>query len=317
MKKAMKAVRIHQFGGLDTLTFEEIPRPVPGKGEVLVHVRAAGVGPWDSLIRRGRSELHQPLPLTLGSDLSGVVEAVGPGTSAFQPGEEVFGVTNPLFIGAYAEYAVADAGMIGPKPKGLSAVEAASVPVVACTAWQMLFDHGQVDAGKRVLVQGAAGSVGAYAVQLAKDAGAEVVATAFTDAVDYVRSLGADRVIDVTKARFEDEVKEIDVVLDTVGGDTLDRSSQVLKPGGILVSVVAPPDLDKAARRGIRGVFFYVAVTTDCLAQIARRLDTGRLTPAVGEVLPLAEARLAHEMLAGKPHKRGKIVLTPNNLLQK
>lgn len=306
----MKAVRVHQFGGLDALIYEEVPRPTPGEGEVLVRVRAAGVGPWDSLIRRGRSGLHQPLPLTLGSDLSGVVEAVGPAAGAYAPGEAVFGVTNSLFTGAYAEYAVADGGMIAPRPNGLSDVEASSVPVVACTAWQMLLDHGQVDAGKRVLVQGAAGSVGAYAVQLAKDAGAEVIGTAFPDAVEYVRGLGADRVIDVTKERFENEAKDMDIVLDLVGGDTLDRSFQTLRPGGVLVSVVTPPDPDKAAQRGVRGVFFYVAVTTDCLTRIAALLETGRLTPAVGEVLPLADARLAHEMLAGKPHKRGKIVLS-------
>lgn len=308
-EKSMNAVRVHQFGGVDALIFEEVPCPVPGQGEVLVRVRAAGVGPWDSLIRRGRSELHQPLPLTLGSDLSGVVQAVGP-NAPFEPGEKVFGATNPLFTGAYAEYAVADAGMIAPRPKGLSDIQAASVPVVACTAWQMLFDHGQVDAGKRALVQGASGNVGAYAVQLAVDAGAEVIGTAFPDAVDYVRSLGADRVIDVTQARFEDEITGVDVVLDTVGGDTVDRSFPVLKPGGVLVSVVSPPDPDKAARRGVRAVFFYVAVTTECLTQIAKRLETGQLTPAVGEVLALADARLAHEMLAGKPHKRGKIVLS-------
>lgn len=308
-EKTMRAVRVHQFGGLDAMTYEQVPRPAPGEGEVLVRVKAAGVGPWDALIRRGRSGLHQPLPLTLGSDLSGVIEDVGPDVSAFHPGDEVFGVTNPLFTGAYAEHAVADAAMIARKPERLSHVEAASVPVVAVTAWQMLFDHGGVDAAKRVLVQGAAGSVGAYAVRLAKEAGAEVIGTAFADAADYVRALGADQVIDVSEARFEDSVRDVDVVIDTVGGDTLDRSFQVLRPGGVLVSVVAPPDQQRAAERGVRGVFFYVAVTSQCLTEIAERLDAGRLIPAVGEVLPLAEARLAHEMLAGKPHKRGKIVL--------
>jgi NADPH:quinone reductase-like Zn-dependent oxidoreductase len=306
----MKAVRVHQFGGPDALVLEDVPRPVPGQGEVLVRVGAAGVGAWDALIRSGGSKLGQPLPLTLGSDLSGVVEAVGPVVSAFRRGDAVYGVTNPLFIGAYAEYAVAEAGRVALKPKRLSDVEAASVPVVACTAWQMVFDHGQVDAGKRVLVQGASGSVGAYAVQFAKAAGAEVIGTAFADAVEYVYGLGADRVVDVSAARFEEEVRDVDVVLDTVGGEPLSRSFGVLKPGGVLVSVVALPDQDEATRRGVRGVFFYVDVTTLCLAEIAGRLDAGRLMPMVGEVLPLADARLAHEMLAGKPHRRGKIVLS-------
>ena len=309
----MKAVRVHQFGGLDALVYEDVPRPAPGEREALVRVRAAGVGPWDALIRSGQSGIAQPLPLTLGSDLAGVVESVGPGVSGLRAGDEVFGVTNPRFTGAYAEYAVADAAMIALKPSRLSSIEAASVPVVAVTAWQMLFDHGRVEAGQRVLVQGAAGSVGAYAVQLAKEAGAEVTGTAFSGAVDAVRALGADRVIDVSTRRFEEQAQDVDVVIDTVGGETLARSFAVLKPGGILVSVVALPDQGKAAQYGVRGVFFYVAVTTQCLTEIAARLDSGRLTALVGDVLPLAEARLAHEMLAGKPHRRGKIVLAVEN----
>lgn len=305
----MKAVRVHHFGGLEAIVYEEVARPAPGEGQVLVRVKAAGVGPWDAWVRAGKSALSQPLPLVLGSDLSGVVEAIGPGVSDFQPGNAVFGVTNAQFTGAYAEYAVADAAMIATKPIRLRHVEAASVPVVACTAWQMVCDHGQVDRAKRVLVHGAAGNVGAYAVQLAKRAGAEVIATAFTRDIDYVRTLRADHVIDVQTAHFEERVKEVDVILDTIGGETLDRSFEVLKPGGVLVSSVAMPDRDKAARYRIRGMFFLVAVTTAGLTKIAGLLDSGQLTTNVGEVLPLAEARMAHEMLAGKPHKRGKIVL--------
>ena len=308
----MKAIRVHQFGGLDALVYEDVPRPTPGEGEVLVRVKAAGVGPWDALIRRGESGLHQPLPLTLGSDLSGVVEDVGPNVSAFQPGDEVFGATNEMFTGAYAEYAVADAAMIAHKPKRLSDIEAASVPVVACTAWQMLFDHAKADNTKRVLVQGAAGSVGAYAVQMAKDVGAEVIATAFAKDVNYVRGLGADLVIDASMERFEDRAKNMDIILDTLGGEIQNRSFEVLRPGGVLVSVVSLPDQEKAAQHMVRGIFFYVNVTFQGLTVIADLLQSGRLTPCVGEVLPLAEAREAHEMLAGKPHERGKIVLTIN-----
>jgi len=184
------------------------------------------------------------------------------------------------------------------------------VPVVASTAWQMVFDHGQVDGTKRVLVHGAAGNVGAYAVQFAKRARAEVIATAFTRDVEYVRTLGVDWVIDVQTAPLGERVKEVDVVLDTIGGETLDRSFEVLKPGGVLVSSVTMPDRDKAAQRRVRGVFFLVAVTSEGLTRLADLFDSGQLTTNVGEVLPLAEARRAHEMLAGKPHKRGKIVLT-------
>jgi NADPH:quinone reductase-like Zn-dependent oxidoreductase len=249
------------------------------------------------------------LPLILGSDFSGVVEDVGPGVSGLHPGDDVFGVTNPRFTGAYAEYAVAEAVMIAGKPRRLSYVEAASVPVVASTAWQMVFDYGQVDGAKRVLVHGAAGNVGAYAVQLAKRTGAEVIATVRTRDVEYLRTLRADKVIDVQTARFEERVKEVDVVLDTIGGETLDRSFTVLKSGGILVSSVARPDREKAAQQRVRGAFFLVAVTAAGLTRIAELLDSGELEPKVGEVLPLAEARLAHEMLAGKAHRRGKIVL--------
>ncbi len=309
MSRLMRAVCVYQFGGLDAIVYEDVPRPAAAEGQVLVRVIAAGVGPWDAWVRAGKSALPQPLPLILGSDLSGVVEDVGPGVSGFHPGDDVFGVTNSRFTGAYADYAVAEDAMITRKPTRLSYVEAASVPVVASTAWQMVFDHGQVDCTKRVLVHGAAGNVGAYAVQLAKRAEAEVIATAFTRDADYVRTLGAVQVLDVQTTRFEERVKDVDVVVDTIGGETLDRSFEVLKPGGVLVSSVAMPDQDKAARRRVRGVFFLVAVTSEGLTRIADLLDSGDLTTNVGEVLPLAEARLAHEMLAGKPHKRGKIVL--------
>jgi NADPH:quinone reductase-like Zn-dependent oxidoreductase len=304
----MKAVRIHQFGGLEAITHEEVSRPAPEEGQVLVRVKAAGVGPWDAWVRAGKSVLPQPLPLVLGSDLSGIVQDVGPEVSDFQPNDEVFGVSNSRFTRAYAEYAVAEAAMIARKPVLLSHIEAAAVPVVASTAWQMVLDHGQVDDTKRVLVHGAAGNVGAYAFQFAKQAGAYVIAAVRARDVDYARTLGADQAIDVRSARFEDEVKNIDVVIDTVGGDTLDRSFEVLKPEGVLVSAVAIPDQDKAARYHVRGVFFLVTVTSHGLAKIADLIDSGQLAVNVGEVLPLAEARLAHEMLAGKPHKRGKIV---------
>lgn len=305
----MKAVRVHEHGGLDAIVYEEAPRPSPGEGQALVRVKAAGVGPWDALVRSGASKLGQPLPLILGSDISGIVEEVGPGVTAFQPGDAVYGSTNPLFVGGYAEYSVVEAGMIALRPKSLSDVDAAGVPVVACTAWQMVIQYGNAGPGKRVLVHGAAGSVGSLAVQLAKYVGAEVIGTAFTKDVDYVRSLHADTVIDVSDARFEDGLSGIDIVIDTVGGETQNRSFGVLKSGGVLVSSVSQPDKAKAAELGIQGVFFYVEVTTDLLTKIAECIDSGSLTPLTGEVLPLSEARIAHEMLAGKPHNRGKIVL--------
>lgn len=306
----MLAIRVHHFGGLDSLVAEDVPRPLPGDGEVLLRVKAAGVGPWDAWIRSGQSVLPQPLPLTLGSDVAGLVEQVGSGVPQFMPGDAVFGATNEQFTGGYAEYVAAPARMLAKMPRRMGFIEAASVPVVACTAWQMVVEYGAVDANKRVLVHGGAGNVGAYAVQMARRLAHEVVATAFSDNVAYVQTLGADRVIDVQAARFEDVLSDVDVVLDTIGGDTQDRSFAVLKPGGVLVSAVSAPDQQKAADHGVRAQFFLVEVSSARLEQIAALIDAGELTTSVGDVLPLSAARTAHEMLAGKPHKRGKIVLT-------
>lgn len=307
----MLAIRVHQFGGLDALVAEDVPRPVPGEGEVLLQVKASGVGPWDAWIRSGRSVLPQPLPLTLGSDVSGIVEQVGPGDSPFNVGDRVFGATNAQFTGGYAEYCVASTARLATMPNRTNFVEAASVPVVACTAWQMLFEYGAVGATHRVLVHGGAGNVGAYAVQLARRVARDVVATATSsDDVAYVESLGAHRVVDVRTSRFEDVLTDVDVVIDTIGGETLVRSFAVLKPGGVLVSAVAEPDQQAAARRGVRATFMLVDVTSRRLEQIAALLDAGELRTRVGEVLPLSAARVAHEMLEGKPHQRGKIVLS-------
>ena len=306
----MQAIRVHHFGGLESLVVDDVPRPTPGQGEVLLRVKAAGVGPWDALIRSGQSVLPQPLPLTLGSDVAGIVESVGSAVSHLQSGDAVFGATNGQFTGGYAEYAVASATKLARMPKRMGFIEAAAVPVVACTAWQMVFEHGAMDATKRVLVHGAAGNVGAYAVQFSRRMAREVVATAASDDAEYVRMLGADRVIDLHSTRFEEALTDVDVVLDTIGGETQERSFSVLKPGGVLVSAVSEPDPQKAALRGVRALFFLVDVSSPRLEQIAALIDAGELHSRVGDVLPLADARVAHEMLAGKPHKRGKIVLT-------
>jgi NADPH:quinone reductase-like Zn-dependent oxidoreductase len=227
---------------------------------------------------------------------------VGTGVIQFNPGEEVFGVTNKQFCGAYAEYAVASAEMVAARPRSLSFVEAASVPVVAVTAYQMLFDYAQMKAGQAVLIHGAAGNVGAYAVQLAKQAELQIFATAGPADIDYVRGLGAQTVVNYKTTKFEDVVHPVDAVLDTVGGETQHRSFRVLKPGGILVSVISPPPQPA----GFRAVFFLVDVTSIRLGELAGLLDSRKLSAEVGSVLPLEEARRAHEMLAGAPHKRRK-----------
>ena len=308
--RSMLAWRVHEFGAPEAMILERIPRPEPGPGEVLVHVHAAGVGPWDGWIRAGKSALPQPLPLTLGSDLSGTIAALGPGVSEMTMGDEVFGVTNSQFTGAYAEYAVASAGMLAKKPRSSSYPEAASVPVVAVTAWQALFEHARLEAGQTVLIHGAAGNVGAYAVQLAHRAGLRSIATAGAKDIEYVRSLGADKILDYHTQRFEDEVKDADAVLDFVGGETQARSFQVLRQGGKLISAVSQPDQQRAKDRAITAAFFLVEVTTERLRRIAELIDRGELKTRVGAVLPLSDARDAHMMLEGrKPQPKGKIVL--------
>lgn len=305
----MKAARIQEFGAPDVIGIDDVPQPTPSEGQILVRVAAAGVGPWDALLREGKIA-GSPLPLILGSDLSGVVEAARPGVTKFNTGDEVYGVTNTQFLGAYAEYAVASETMMARKPTSLSFAEAASAPVVAVTAWQMLFDHAHARAGQTVLIHGAAGNVGAYAVQMARNAGLEVFATASSKDLEYIRGLGAGTAIDYHATPFEDVIREADIVLDTVGGDTRVRSIRVLKPGGILVSVVSSPmPEDMAAKAGVRAVYFIVDVTTDRLNTVAELFERKELVPQVGTVLPLADARVAHQMLAGAPHGRGKIVL--------
>jgi len=306
----MLAWRVHEFGSPGVMRLERVPRPEPHQGEVLVKVQAAGVGPWDDWIRAGKSALPQPLPLTLGSDLSGEIVATGPDVSAFAVGDQVYGVTNPRFIGAYAEYALAAAEMISNKPSSLTHVEAASVPVISVTAWQALFDHAQLKAGQTVVIHGAAGNVGAYAVQLAVDAGLKTIVTVGKDDIPYVRGLGAQVVIDYQTQRFEEEVSEADAVIDLVGGATQTRSFQVLRRGGKLVSAVSKPDQQLAERHGIEASFFLVNVTTQSLARIARLIEAGKLRTKVGAVLPLADAREAHLMLERlRPQPKGKIVL--------
>jgi NADPH:quinone reductase-like Zn-dependent oxidoreductase len=306
----MMAWRVHEFGPPQVMQFEALSRPEPGPGEVLVKVAAAGVGPWDGWIRAGKSALPQPLPLTLGSDLSGEIVAVGPGVSQRRAGEQVYGVTNPRFVGSYAEYALASAEMVSGKPNSLTHAEAASVPVIAVTAWQALFDHAQLRAGQTVVIHGAAGNVGSYTVQLARHAGVQTIATVSTADASFVRNLGANTVINYRSQRFEEEVRDADAVIDLVGGETQSRSFEVLRRGGKLISAVSRPDQDLAKQHGVEATFFLVDVTSRYLTEIARLLDGGELRTNVGAVLPLADAREAHIMLEGaRPRPKGKIVL--------
>jgi NADPH:quinone reductase-like Zn-dependent oxidoreductase len=299
----VKAARIHSFGPPDVVVVEDVAVPSPGPGEVLVRVLAAGVAPWDAIIREGKSKVSPQPPLTLGSDLCGVVEKIGPGVADFAPADEVYGVTNPQFCGAQAEFALSTAGMIAPKPRLLSHVEAASAPVIAVTAWQMLFEYARATPGQTVMVVGAAGNVGAYAVQMAVDARIRVVAIARLDGEDLLRSLGVKSIIDSSKPAFEHDLPQVDAILDTVGGSTMQRCLAALKPGGKLVTSVSAQPLPAGA------IFFYAEVTTARLQMLTTLFDAGRITARVGSTLSLYEARQAQAMLAGAPHKPGKIVL--------
>jgi NADPH:quinone reductase-like Zn-dependent oxidoreductase len=305
----MKAIRILEFGSTDVMLSTDVERPTPGVGQVLVRIKAAGVGPWDALVREGKSGIPQKLPLTPGSDLAGTVEEIGAGVTGLSVCEEVYGMTDESFTGAYAEFALASANMLARKPGSLSFIEAAGVPVVAVTAWQMLFEYARINAGQTVLINGGAGNVGGYAVQMARDAGVNVIATAGTEDLDFVKSLGAQTVVDYQKEQLENSISPVDVVIDTVGGESRERSQRVLKPGGILVTVVTPPPVKTGLIGGVRVEFFFVEVTTARLNAISQLLDSGKLKAHTGTVLPLDEVRLAHQMLAGAAHAPGKIVL--------
>ncbi len=309
----MQAVQVAQFGGVEALEYVTLATPTPSSGQVLVRVRAAGVGPWDAWIRSGNSALPQPLPLTPGSDIAGTVVALGEDVKDFWPGDDVFGVTNARFTGGYAEYALADATMLARKPAGLSFTQAAAVPVVASTALQMAFEHSDVGPGKRVLVLGGAGLVGSSAVQLALDAGASVIATGHPHQLDAIRRLGSVDVIDGSGPSLSLHVAQVDIVLDTVGGDSLAQAYELVRPGGTLVTAVTEPDQDQAHTYGIRALFFLVAVRQRELDRIADLIGDGKLSIPVGETLPLSQARIAHDMVEGRrARKPGKIVLIPD-----
>jgi NADPH:quinone reductase-like Zn-dependent oxidoreductase len=308
----MKAVRIHSFGGPDVMRVEEAPVPVPGAGEVLVRVHAAGVNPVDWKIRDGMlREISPALPRTLGQDVSGVVESVGEGVGAFKPGDEVFAYLSLRRGGGYAEYAIAETGELAKKPASIDHEHAAAVPLAALTAWQALVDQAHLDAGQTVLVHAGAGGVGHFAVQIAKAKGATVIATASAANHGFLKEIGADVTIDYRTQKFEEVAKDVDVVLDPIGGETQERSLGVLKKGGMLVSIVQPPSAEKLTEHEVRGGVMLVTPEGAQLARIAAMIDAGTITPHVSAVFDLAEAAKALEM-SQAGHTRGKIVLRVN-----
>jgi NADPH:quinone reductase-like Zn-dependent oxidoreductase len=302
---------MHGYGGPEVLKYEDAPRPEPAEGEVLVKVHAAGVNPVDWKIRAGymRSFRDYPMPFIPGWDFSGTIDQLGRGVApAWKSGDEVYARPDIGRNGAYAEYIAVRASEIQRKPKSLDHVRSAAIPLAALTAWQAIFDAAQLRAGQRILIHAAAGGVGTFAVQLARWKGAYVIGTASKRNHDFVKELGADEVIDYQTTRFEDAVHDVDVVLDAMSGETRDRSWQVLKKGGILVSILGQPSQEDAARHGVRGAGIFVQPNPVQLQELGNLADAGKLRPIVEAVLPLAEAARAHQMNESL-HTRGKIVL--------
>ncbi|MCK6446968.1 MAG: NADP-dependent oxidoreductase [Planctomycetes bacterium] len=306
----MKAVRIHAFGGVEQLKHEDAEKPVPGAGEVLVRVQAAGVNPVDWKAREGLLKSLAPkLPQVLGYDVAGKVEALGPGTEGVKVGDAVCAYLSLSRGGGYAEFALVRVDELALAPKKASVTEAAGLPLAGLTAWQALVDEAELGPGQRVLIHGGAGGVGHLAVQLAKARGAFVYATAGTQNQAFLKELGVDRPIDYTTERFEEIATDVDVVLDTIGGETAQRSYSLVKRGGTYVSIVGPPDVTSLAERGVNGRAILVQPNGEQLAELVKLVDEKKLKVAVSATLPLAEARRAHE-LSAKGHVRGKLVLS-------
>ena len=304
---AMKAIRIHQYGGPEQLRYEDAPPPQATAGQVLVRVLAASVNPFDYKLASGAYQKMIPLalPYIPGGDFSGLVEDVASGAGRLKRGDAVYGNCPH---GAYAQFLAVDAQTVAPKPTKLSQIESASVPVAAQTAWQCLFDHGHLQRGQTVLIHGAAGGVGTFAVQLARWKGAKVLATGSASSADYLRSLGADMVIDYKTTPFETVARDLDVVVDLIGGQTQSRSFAVLKAGGYLAATTQPPSQEEATKHNVRAAMVNMRPSTAGLASLAQLLDAGSIKAVVTKTYPLSQAPEAwNEGMSG--HMHGKVVL--------
>jgi len=306
----MKAVVIHEYGGPEVLKYEDVPRPEPKEDQILVRVIAAGVNPVDEAGRAERSAkfFGITLPFTPGYDIAGIVEKTGGKITKFKTADSVYAYLSLTKGGGCAEYAAASEAEAAAKPKSISFVEAAGVPVVALTAWQALIDTAKLSAGQTVLIHGGSGGVGTFAIQIAKARGAKVIATASTANQDFLKQLGADLAIDYTKTKFEDVAKNVDVVLDSVGKDTLARSYGVVKKGGFIVTLVARIDQAELDKHGIRGASLGVEPDSNELTEIGKLIDEKKIKMIVSQAFPLSEAIKAQEQIA-TGHTRGKIVL--------
>lgn len=306
----MKAIRVHEYGGVEVLKYEDAPRAEPKDEEVLIRVIAAGVNPVDAKLRSGAFKSMMPveMPWTPGLDVSGVVEKAGAKATKFKKGDAVFACLNIKNHGGYAEYVVANEAQLCAKPKDLSYEGAAALPVAGSTAWQALVEIAKLGPGQTVLIHGGSGGVGMFAIQIAKARGAKVIATASAANQSFLKEMRADQAIDYKAAKFEETATDVDVVLDTVGGDTLKRSYGVVKKGGTIVSVVQQPDPAELKAREIRGQVFLVSSSGLMLGELAKLIEEKKLKPIVTKVFPLAEAGKAQEAIE-TGHTRGKLVL--------
>jgi NADPH:quinone reductase-like Zn-dependent oxidoreductase len=305
--KIVKALHVRQWGGSDAAVFEETERPQPGPGEILVRIKATSINPMDWKIREGYLHEYLQLPLVLGSDFAGDIEALGEGVEGFEVGTAVYGMKG-LRGGTYAEYTTALPNDMGKKPTTLSYAEAAAVPHTAVTALSML-EEGELKEGQRVLIHAAAGGVGHFAVQLAKLKGAYVIGTASEQNAAFLKELGVDEVVNYSLTPFETVVKDVDLVLDTQGFDVAARSLQVLKPGGTIVGIVTPAPAEAAAEKQIQVKFIGGAATTEKLTEIANLIDSGKLKPHVDQSISFEKIHDALQ-LSQQGHVRGKVVVT-------
>jgi NADPH:quinone reductase-like Zn-dependent oxidoreductase len=309
MNATMQAIQAQDYGGPEVLALKQAPRPEPNADQVLIRLKAAGVNPADWKYRSGAFKQFMPLtfPWTPGIEGSGIIESVGANVTTLKKGDEVYGIVS----GGYAEYALALASEVQLKPADLTFEQAAALPMGVLTAWGAVIETARVEAGQRILVHGAAGGVGAYAVQLAKWKGAHVTGTASANNQEFVRSLGAENVIDYNTTRFETMVHDMDAVIDTVGGDLPERSFHVIRPGGIFVTIAARPSEEAGQAQNIRALSAGRA-STATLKQVSELIESEQIKPVVGEIFPLAEVRQAHE-LSQTGHGRGRIILQIQN----
>jgi NADPH:quinone reductase-like Zn-dependent oxidoreductase len=306
----MKAVVLNDYGGPEVLKYQDAPRPEPKNDEILIHVMAAAVNPVDSYVRQGMFAKRglDNRPLIIGSDSAGVVEKTGADVKKFKTGDKVYAYLSVTRGGAYAEFAVAKESETALKPKNISFEQAAAVPLAGTTAWQALVESAKIDKGQTVLIHGGSGGVGTFAIQIAKARGAKVIATASTAHQQLLKQLGVDQAIDYTTTKFEDVVKDVDVVLNCARADALGRSYGVVKKGGIIVSITDEPDQAECAKHNLQCSRLGAHPDAAVLEELTKLIEARKMTPIVSQTFPLAEANKAHQQIETR-HTLGKIVL--------